>query len=361
MVNYYELLGLEKDASTQEIETAIKKMRRVWNSRANNPSAEIRAEAEQNVKNIADAERILLNTATREQYDIELATAPSPVITSSDDGLEDWQERVVEMCEIGNYTSAYTFLQSILQREPLNSQALLLLGMVCSDTDRDEEALTYLLSASQLNDENPLIYKYLGFSYDAIGEHSKALDAFKRASILDPAEDIYKIFCTSELRTLEKYKDAYEMIEPLYQNNKNNADIKLEYEKILLLYAKSCVSCNSASDKPIITNSRQLQALKSLESDIRHIESKDSNMRQLSSELLEAITKAETKRVGGPTGLIVSIAIGVLVLAAMAGSFIIGLLIAGAVIGIYYATQTKPGYEWNFSESSNETRRTGLQ
>ena len=52
MVNYYDLLGVSQDADRATIEQAIKKTRRLWNNRANNPDASIRAEAEQHVRAI---------------------------------------------------------------------------------------------------------------------------------------------------------------------------------------------------------------------------------------------------------------------------------------------------------------------
>ena len=55
MINYYELLEISKDASRDNIEAAIRKMRRTWNNRANNPNADIRAEAEQRIRAIAEA------------------------------------------------------------------------------------------------------------------------------------------------------------------------------------------------------------------------------------------------------------------------------------------------------------------
>ena len=55
MVNYYELLEIPQNADKATIEQAIRKTRRVWNNRANNPDVTIRAEAERHVKEIAEA------------------------------------------------------------------------------------------------------------------------------------------------------------------------------------------------------------------------------------------------------------------------------------------------------------------
>ena len=76
MVNYYELLEIPQNADKATIEQAIRKTRRVWNNRANNPDVTIRAEAERHVKEIAEAEKILLDVGKRQEYDEQLRQSP---------------------------------------------------------------------------------------------------------------------------------------------------------------------------------------------------------------------------------------------------------------------------------------------
>ena len=44
MTDYYKLLNVDPSASTEEIQAAIKKTRRLWNTRSTNPNADIRAD-----------------------------------------------------------------------------------------------------------------------------------------------------------------------------------------------------------------------------------------------------------------------------------------------------------------------------
>ena len=69
MVDYYKLLEISRNASFDEISQAIRKTRRLWNNRANSPDSSIRAEAEQHVREVAEAEKTLLDNAKREAYD----------------------------------------------------------------------------------------------------------------------------------------------------------------------------------------------------------------------------------------------------------------------------------------------------
>ena len=92
VVNYYELLEIPQNADRAAIEQAIKKTRRVWNNRANNPDAAIRAEAEMHVKEIADAEKILLDEGKRQAYDEQLRQAPkNDVVDQTPSDNSDWE------------------------------------------------------------------------------------------------------------------------------------------------------------------------------------------------------------------------------------------------------------------------------
>ena len=83
MTDYYKLLNVEPSASADEIQTAIKKVRRVWNTRSTNPNADIRAEAEQCIRDIAQAEKILLDAGERAKYDVALSQSANSAPTST--------------------------------------------------------------------------------------------------------------------------------------------------------------------------------------------------------------------------------------------------------------------------------------
>ena len=93
MVNYYELLEIPQNADKATIEQAIRKTRRVWNNRANNPDVTIRAEAERHVKEIAEAEKILLDVGKRQEYDKQLRQSPNSNVEDQTENAEsNWEE-----------------------------------------------------------------------------------------------------------------------------------------------------------------------------------------------------------------------------------------------------------------------------
>jgi len=127
MVDYFNLLEIEMDADDEAVKAAVKKQRRVWNQRTTHPTPEVRSEAEQKVRDIADAEKILLNPSERIRYCIELKeenqSAPKPSGNNNNDFnnntgnpqlefLFSFAEKVLQNREViqSNHTHSRTFV-----------------------------------------------------------------------------------------------------------------------------------------------------------------------------------------------------------------------------------------------------------
>jgi tetratricopeptide (TPR) repeat protein len=90
-VDYYELLEVARDASEEEIRAAITRQRRIWVRRQSSPDPERRAYAEQRVRYVDSAERILLDPVARRAYDDARAHQAG---TASDGGAPGGHYRV---------------------------------------------------------------------------------------------------------------------------------------------------------------------------------------------------------------------------------------------------------------------------
>ena len=76
MVNYYNLLGVNQEASENEIRRKLKERKRIWTQRQNAPKPEQQQEASNNLRLVPDIEATLLNTQKRNEYDQKLKTLP---------------------------------------------------------------------------------------------------------------------------------------------------------------------------------------------------------------------------------------------------------------------------------------------
>lgn len=72
MINYYDILKIDRNAQVDEIRSAIRDVRRKVRNRETSPDLKIRQEAEKLMSHIAEAEKVLLDESKRKQYDIDL-------------------------------------------------------------------------------------------------------------------------------------------------------------------------------------------------------------------------------------------------------------------------------------------------
>lgn len=71
MENYYKILGLERDASQEEIKKAFRKLAKQYHPDVNNRTQE----AEEKFKKINEAYNVLNKESLREEYDLKLDNA----------------------------------------------------------------------------------------------------------------------------------------------------------------------------------------------------------------------------------------------------------------------------------------------
>ena len=74
MQNYYEILDIESSATEEQVRSAIAHRRRTARALSGHPNAEKRHESERLMQQLAEAEKLLLNSQTRVTYDADLQT-----------------------------------------------------------------------------------------------------------------------------------------------------------------------------------------------------------------------------------------------------------------------------------------------
>jgi len=76
MQNFYQILNVAPTAQEEEIKKALHQALRLWSNRTNAPQIDRRQEAERMVKQLEEAETVLLNAAKRAEYDRQQKSAP---------------------------------------------------------------------------------------------------------------------------------------------------------------------------------------------------------------------------------------------------------------------------------------------
>jgi len=185
-VNYYEVLGVERSASEQEIRERFRRL-----ARENHPdryAGPDKSDAERRFQTLTEAVNVLTNSARRKQHDAELA---SPVKGGTVDfaqiakaylakGAKAWKESdwraayenfdmavkhnagdaraqhylALAAVRIGNLRQAVQSIEAAVQKEPVNSVYLKDAGLICRRAGLLAKAERYFGEALQWDPAN---------------------------------------------------------------------------------------------------------------------------------------------------------------------------------------------------------------
>jgi tetratricopeptide (TPR) repeat protein len=108
----------------------------------------------------------------------------------------------------GNLPLAETLYREILAAAPDAADAWHLLGALCFQANRPEEAVTAIERAIRLNPTNADYYSHLGAAYGALKQHDPAIENLRRAVRLAPQSATAHYNLGTALRNAERIEDA---------------------------------------------------------------------------------------------------------------------------------------------------------
>ncbi len=325
MVNYYELLEISQNADKRTIEQAIRKTRRIWNNRANNPDVTIRAEAERHVKEVAEAEKILLDDNKRKKYDLQLSQEPkTEVVDQSTSNNTDWEEEFFQAYNRDMNDYAAQIAQREISIHEKNGRAWFLYGEALRRSGNVSQAIEALKRASLLIDDDG-VYRQLGFAYVDVDQYGDACKAFMTAAKIAPNVAEYHSFAANCLRAVGMITEAIAEAKEAYFIDPNDEQVKFELFVALYEDAMKAMAYNRSSGKHLIINKKQLDYVNDLLQTMSVVVPKsDDQCIKAMEEVVQIVVDAESTKRGG------------------------------------FFSAGKPGYQYNYEVSNADTRSTGL-
>lgn len=154
MINYYEVLGVERDASDGDIRSAFRKL--IYKYHPDRFPPEKRAAAEERFQAITEAFNVLSRPESREAYDRELALGAKREVKH--DPREIAKKLAIKGAQAfkeGNLLEAKELLELAINHDGDNSRAQYFLGMTLLQIKgREKTALRHLEKAIQLEKDN---------------------------------------------------------------------------------------------------------------------------------------------------------------------------------------------------------------
>lgn len=363
MIDFYALLEIGQGAQDADIQKAIRQARRKWTTRQNNPNAEIRAEAEQAMRNIAEAERILLDAKQRAEYDRQLETAQrksptvdtpalQPQVSDTTTGTSNWIDQADAYLKRGAYVELIHFMEPIVRQQPQSPVAWYALGLAKGHSGEYDDAISCLLETVKLDSSFDDAMGMLGNLYYDKRRFAEAENWYRRAATFNSK---WQIDIADAQNKQEKYSEALANASMVWEAQKGNERVKEIYARCLRDHTYQSLSVDKLNGIYEITNEAQLNYMKGKISQFEALLPSDSQkVRQIVDSAKDLITTAEQTDI--QVGTLVGLGVAIVALFALG----LGVLniIAIPYAGYKYWKMSQPCYK---KSHSTVDRRTGLQ
>ena len=184
-VNYYEVLGIERSASEQEIRERFRRL-----ARENHPDRYMgpdKGDAERRFQTLTEAVNVLTNASRRKQHDAELSSpTKGPTVDFAQiakaylsKGAKAWKE--------SDWRGAYENFDMAVKHNPADAKAQHYLALAALRTGNLRQAVQSIETAVQKEPVNSVYLKDAGLICRRAGLVAKAERYFGEALQWDPA------------------------------------------------------------------------------------------------------------------------------------------------------------------------------
>lgn len=186
-VNYYELLGVRRDASQTEIRERFRALAR--EAHPDRAPAPLRAEAEAKFQELAEAVNVLSNPERRKIYDFErsMASAASAGSGDADSVAQAYLNQGIAAYKEKRFTEAAGNFALAARRTPKDVRAQHYLGLAAAQSGDVRAAVKALEAALALEPHNARLLKDAGTIFRQAGLLLKAEKALAEAVRWDPS------------------------------------------------------------------------------------------------------------------------------------------------------------------------------
>lgn len=346
-VNFYEILpGIVETSDEQAIRDQIRLQRQIWNKRAAQADPTKREQAQKRVRDLGEAERVLLNPSKKAAFDRE-ARQYRPQDTVSQVGGEqrNWLELAREYFDRGNFHAAYYAAREEISRNGANPEAWSIRANSSFNMGEFGNAGFEFREAISLKPDNPEFHFDYGDAFAQLGQLNDARGEYEAALRLEPGNPLYRTAVASiQLRQGEAQK-ALTVMEDVVKEYPNEKFF--QYYLALAIEAVQLTKWSQLSNGGyMITSPAQIDLTRQMSGRALELKFDDEPLRNsLKENLMLADRAAQEKwfHSNNKMWYIVALIVG-LVLIPQYG---LGLLIVGGVVWAYWARHHMPVWKFN--------------
>jgi Tfp pilus assembly protein PilF len=346
LVDYYGLLGIAETADGDAVKRAIREQRRTWNKRAAQSDPVKRAQAERRVRDLAEAERVLLDPSKRRRFDEEIRTArPRSVEPAGpNDERRDWIVEARRYFEQNNAHSAYYAAREAILVNGADHEAWSIRANSSFLMGKYGDAEFEFNEAIRLQPNNAVYHFDLAEAYAVRGHLDTALTEYEIALRLEPGNPLYRTAIANIYIHKGAPDKALELMELVVAEH---ADVEFfQYYLALALHDVNLTRWSrTRSGTYIITSPAQISVTKEMSGRALKLKYDDSALRASLTENLQLAARAEEVKFfhSGLGGWATGVLIGLFLIAYHG----LGLLIIAGLVALYVALHRMPVWKHN--------------
>ena len=358
-VDFYEILNLPETADQDRIKEAIRTERRIWNKRAGQSDPVAKSLAEQRIRELAEAERVLLDASKRKQYDStrvqdKARAAASSAAATTPEGNRDWLAQARDYYAGGNAHAANYAAREAIATNGADHEAWSIRANSSFALGNYADSGFEFREAIRLQPQNAGYHFEYGEAHAAAGNHADAIAEYETALKLVPGDPLYKTAIANIYLQTNKASEALSLMEEVVQ-----AAPEVEVFHYYLAAALHDVTLEKwsrlRSGSYLITSPEQIQVTRKMSNRALKLNFTDEGLRSSIKDNLRLADQAEAvKWTLSANGLwyLGALVIGLALIAAN-GIGIPAVLVVG---GVYYMRHHKPQWKYNAANPTIQTK-----
>lgn len=347
-VNFYEILpGVVETSDENKIRQAIREQRQIWNKRAAQADPVKREQAQKRVRDLGEAERVLLDPNKKRSFDQQARQyhpQAGPSAAQAGPGDRDWLVVAREYFDRGNYASAKYAAREAISRGAANHEAWSIRANSSFNMGEFQDANFEFKEAISLKPDSAEYHFDYGDAFAQLGQLPQARGEYEAALRLDPGNPLYRTAVASiQLRQGEANK-ALAVMEDVV--NEYPDQQFYQYYLALAIEAVQDGKWSATGDgKLMITSQAQIDITREMSGRALKLKFDDEPLRKSLQRNLELANNAAAIRwyhsnVG-------AWAIALVISLALIAFYGIGVILAAAVIALYVVTHRRPQWKQN--------------
>jgi Flp pilus assembly protein TadD len=349
-VNFYDILpNIVETSDDDAIRKAIRDQRQIWNKRAAQADPVKREQAQKRIRDLGEAERVLLDPARKREFDQQRRqySPPENAAVPAGTGARDWLAAASEYFDHGNFASANYAAREAISQDGNNHRAWSIRANSSFNLGKFDDAGYEFREAIRLKPDSAEYYFDYGDAFAQLGTSEALAQArvqYEAALRIEPGNPVYRTAVASiELRQREPDK-ALAIMEDVVKEYPDEQFF--QYYLALAIEAVQDSKWSRTRDGHLlITSEAQIEITREMSGRALKLTFDDEPLRKsLQRNLDMANAAAEKKWFHSNVG---AWGVALLISLALIAAKGIGVIFVVVVVGLYVPTHLRPVWKQN--------------